>query len=805
MNAKLFIIRCPYTNTHLRFVPVDVQGENTRKTNSQARSHAIKQGLEKKRRAQQQRGLNFRATQSWINMPSFDVQDENQPISGADSGLPNIADVDQFRDVSQPVFSITDELVLPNFCSLYEASPDDPALFNATLLTFKYATSAVIDADFLGYQSRALGLIRMKMDSPNEAASESTLAAILLLAGIDARLTMPSHAQLHMNAVQQLLYIGQISGMRLAHEVKRAIFWQDLNVSVMTGTKRIVDHTTFPELEWKRDPSARDVFIVPAGFRNFAHLLPEELLDVFKDMNALQLIRDTLDGNCGAVSMTQVDNLQASIQSRLWGLPISSAFPYCCQLAAFLCAAILRCKKWRSSVIPSYLPSRLLETVRLASNEPVWDMYPDAVTWILHVGGAFASTEDDRLEYMQLLRANRAARHEETHTTWSELIKVFKRFVWSEKAFSEKMKAFWEEPLKIGTVTLSHRIGMPSLTRRRATDERIPTPMMKEYYSQRASVPGTLILAEGTFISPASCGGFGNAPGIWSEEQIARWRAITDEVHKKGCFIFCQLFGMGRAGDAETTARDGFPLLAPSAVPITEGSPVPREMTVEEIKQTIQEFATAAKNAIRAGFDGVECHGANGYLVDQFIQDTSNFRTDAYGGSVENRSRFVVEVLQAMVDAVGAERVGLRLSPWSTFQGMRMADPIPQFSDVIKKASQLHLAYLDLCESRVAGAVESGFTDTLDFAYKLWDRPILVAGGYTSQMAQQLVDKQYPDKDIVVLFGRSFIANPDLVFRIHQGLEFSPYNRATFYVKMSSKGYLDYPYSKEYLASLSAH
>lgn len=359
------------------------------------------------------------------------------------------------------------------------------------------------------------------------------------------------------------------------------------------------------------------------------------------------------------------------------------------------------------------------------------------------------------------------------------------------------------KPLKIGNIEVQHRVGMPALTRRRATDDRVPTPMMKEYYSQRASVPGTLLLAEGTFVSPA-CGGFPNAPGIWNDEQVQAWREVTDEVHRKGSFIFCQLFAMGRAADPAVSQQEGFPILAPSAIPIDEGAPVPRAMTTAEIRQTVRDFAAAARNAIAAGFDGVECHAANGFLLDQFLQDASNRRGDEYGGSVENRSRFVHEILQAVVEAVGGpDRVGLRLSPWSTFQGMRMADPVPQFADVIRKARQLDLAFLDLIESRVAGAtdLDDVVHDRLDFAYELWDGPLLVGGGFKEKVARELVDSEYPDKDIVVLFGRHFISNPDLVYRIKEGLEFSAYNRDTFYIQ-STVGYSDYPFSKEYVASV---
>lgn len=359
------------------------------------------------------------------------------------------------------------------------------------------------------------------------------------------------------------------------------------------------------------------------------------------------------------------------------------------------------------------------------------------------------------------------------------------------------------KPLKIGNVEVKHRIGMAPLTRCRATDDRVPTPMMKEYYGQRAAVPGTLILTEGTFVS-ANCGGFVNAPGIWREDQVTAWRTVTDEVHRKGSFIFCQLFSKGRAAEAEVARAEGVPIIAPSVIPIDGSAPVPRAMTIQEIKQTAHDFVEAAKNAIRAGFDGVEIHGANGYLLDQFLQDVSNQRDDEYGGSVENRSRLLGDIIKKVALAIGPERVGLRLSPWSTFQAMRMEDPIPQFTDVINKAKQSNIAYLHLVESRVAGSSDSGDTDTLDFAYRLWNGPFLIAGGYNPQGARELVDEKHRDKEILVIFGRFYVSNPDLVYRISKGLDLGAYNRETFYTPKSAVGYSDYPFSEEYLAAGAA-
>ncbi|KAF7562284.1 hypothetical protein G7046_g1872 [Stylonectria norvegica] len=356
------------------------------------------------------------------------------------------------------------------------------------------------------------------------------------------------------------------------------------------------------------------------------------------------------------------------------------------------------------------------------------------------------------------------------------------------------------DSLQIGNIRVQHRIAMAPLTRLRASDDRVPNSLMKEYYGQRAAAPGTLIITEGNFISP-NCGGFPNAPGIWREDQIEGWRTITDEIHSKGSFVFCQIFAMGRAADAEWAAKEGSPVLAPSAIPF-EGGAVPRAMTIAEIHQLVLDLAEASRKAIRAGFDGVEVHVANGYLLDQFLQDVSNQRNDIYGGSIENRSRLINEVLDAVVDAIGPKRVGLRLSPWSTFQGMKMEDHVPQYTDVINKANTFHLAYLHLIESRVVGTVDVDMHESLDFAFDIWNGPILIAGGYTPQDAQQMVDKKYPDKDIVVVFGRHFISNPDLVYRVKKGLALTPYDRSTFYVFKSPTGYSDYPFSKQYVESV---
>ncbi|KAG5802475.1 hypothetical protein H9Q74_009532 [Fusarium xylarioides] len=359
-------------------------------------------------------------------------------------------------------------------------------------------------------------------------------------------------------------------------------------------------------------------------------------------------------------------------------------------------------------------------------------------------------------------------------------------------------------PMKIGNIKVQHRIGMAPLTRLRATIDRVPNALMKEYYGQRASIPGTLIITEGTLVSPAAGGGFARTPGIWNQEQVSAWKDITDEVHRKGSFIFVQLFAMGRAATVEVAKDEGIDIIGPSAIPI-EGSPaLPRAMTLDEIHEMVEAFVTASENAIRAGFDGVEIHGANGYLLDQFLQDVSNHRDDKYGGSIENRSRLIAEILERVVQAIRPERVGIRLSPWSTFQSMRMKDPITQFTDIINKASRLNLAYLHFIESRVSGSQDSQDSsgEKLDFAYDLWKGPFLIAGGYKLKEAERLVDEEHPDKDIMVMFGRNFLANPDLVYRIKEGLELNPYERKTFY-SSDVEGYVDYPFAVRKDAAVS--
>ncbi len=356
-------------------------------------------------------------------------------------------------------------------------------------------------------------------------------------------------------------------------------------------------------------------------------------------------------------------------------------------------------------------------------------------------------------------------------------------------------------PLKIGQCELKHRLVMAPLTRFRAEDQsHVPLPFVAEYYAQRASVPGTLLITEATLISPRAAG-YANVPGIWSKEQIATWKRVTKAVHERGSYIYLQLWALGRTANPEVLAAEGgYDVVSSSPTPMDSDHAEPKEMSVKEIKGFVEDYAQAARNSIEAGFDGVEIHGANGYLVDQFTQDVCNLRTDDYGGSIENRSKFGLEVAKAVVDAVGADKTGIRLSPFSKFQGMHMEKPIPQFSHLIEGLKKLKLAYIHLVESRISGNADVEQTEKVDFAIDIWGKtsPVMIAGGFRPDSAKKAVNEEYKDHDIAVVFGRYFISNPDLPFRLEHNIDLAKYNRRTFYKAKSRDGYTDYPFSAEF-------
>ncbi|CAE6486364.1 unnamed protein product [Rhizoctonia solani] len=345
------------------------------------------------------------------------------------------------------------------------------------------------------------------------------------------------------------------------------------------------------------------------------------------------------------------------------------------------------------------------------------------------------------------------------------------------------------------------------LTRFRADDNHVHHDITVEYYAQRATTPGTLLISEATLISPEA-GGYNNVPGIWNQEQIAAWKKIVDAVHTKGSYIFLQLWATGRAADPRVLAKEGYPYVSSSASVLERHeypATPPRELSKTEIHHYIQSYAQAAKNAVtEAGFDGVEIHAANGYLIDQFNQDVCNKRTDEYGGSIENRSRFALEVLEAVVAAVGAKRTGIRFSPWTRFQGMRMKNPIPTFAYLVSEIAQRHsdLAYVHFIEPVASGSsgaedesrdkdpVNDTFTSN-DFARIIWQpRPFFSAGGFNPESAFLEAET----KDVCIVMGRYFISNPDLPERLRHGIPLSPYDRGTFYTAgpKAVKGYIDY-------------
>jgi NADPH2 dehydrogenase len=369
------------------------------------------------------------------------------------------------------------------------------------------------------------------------------------------------------------------------------------------------------------------------------------------------------------------------------------------------------------------------------------------------------------------------------------------------------------KPLKVGNFELQHRIVLPPLTRNRNDNNHTPLPLMVKYYADRASTPGTLIISEATAISHLE-EGQRNTPGFVSDSQVAAWSKIIDAVHAKGSFYFQQIWGLGRASTPAYMAERGMKYRSSSAVAMKGADATPEEMTEEEILDIIQSFVDTAKRVVTAGGDGVEIHAAHGYLLDQFISDAVNHRQDKWGGSIENRSRLFLEVVKAVVAAIGAERVAMRFSPYASFQDAEKSDIEGQYIYIIQELKKMNVpfAYMSLVEATgdpaaiVLGAQEVNKGKTLDFILEAWDNqsPVLVAGGYEPNSAAWAIEEHYQKWNVLVAFGRHFLANPDMVFRVQNGIELNKYNRSTFYKTMSEEGYNDYPFSKEFLATQSS-
>jgi N-ethylmaleimide reductase len=350
-------------------------------------------------------------------------------------------------------------------------------------------------------------------------------------------------------------------------------------------------------------------------------------------------------------------------------------------------------------------------------------------------------------------------------------------------------------PVRLGPYTLANRLVMAPLTRSRAKVNDAPGPVHAEYYAQRASAG--LIISEATQISPQGKG-YAWTPGIHSDEQVVGWKRVTDAVHAKGGRIFLQLWHVGRISHPSLQPDGGLPV-APSAIQPKgqaftehgfEPHPTPRALRTDEIPGIIEQYRHAAENARRAGFDGVEIHGANGYLLDQFLRDGTNKRTDAYGGPVENRARLMLEVAQAVVGVWGADRVGIRLSPVSPANDIADSDPERTFSYVIEQLSRLGLVYLHLVEGATQGPRDVPGAFDLHKLRRLFKGLYIANNGYDLEMA---IGARRTNAADLIAFGRPFIANPDLVERLRHGAPLNTPDRATFYGG-DEHGYTDYPF-----------
>ena len=349
-------------------------------------------------------------------------------------------------------------------------------------------------------------------------------------------------------------------------------------------------------------------------------------------------------------------------------------------------------------------------------------------------------------------------------------------------------------PMRIGELTLPNRIWMSAMTRTRATEDNVPTEVMADYFAQRAGAG--LIVTDCTAVSQQARGVI-RGPGIWRDDQIAGWRSVTERVHRKCGRIFCQIWHCGRV--AHPDMRDGDMPVAPSPIPargdffLPSGRvdfPVPRALGIEEIPGIIADFAQATRNARAAGFDGVELHGANGYLHDQFLQDGSNKRKDAYGGSAEHRARFMVETTQAMIEAWAAAHVGVRLSPSSTLYGADDSNKRETFGTVIEQLNALGIAYLTLLEPNAKDAEKGVQIPQVAETFRARVAvPLIVNTGFDKAKANAFIAAGKAD---AVAFGVPYIANPDLVERLRSDAPLNKPDPTTFYGK-GAKGYTDYP------------
>jgi N-ethylmaleimide reductase len=358
------------------------------------------------------------------------------------------------------------------------------------------------------------------------------------------------------------------------------------------------------------------------------------------------------------------------------------------------------------------------------------------------------------------------------------------------------------KPLQVGAIPLSHRIVMPPLTRMRAgRADGVPSPLAATYYSQRAT-EGGLIIAEATQISQQGQG-YPQTPGIYTPEQVAGWRNVTEATKSRGAIIFLQLWHVGRISHSSFQRDGGLPV-APSAIPPAGNAftsnfqrvpfETPHALELNEIKQIVADYRRAAENARQAGFDGIEIHAANGYLLEQFLADKSNQRNDEYGGSSENRARLLFEVLDAVSEVWPVDRVGVRLSPFSDVNGIADTDPAGLYTYVIKALAARGICYLHLIEPRVrAGVVEepndSSPRSVATLFRPVFSGPLIVSGGFSAESAEEALTAGTAD---LIAFGRAFIANPDLPKRLALRAPLNAPDKSTFYGG-GAAGYTDYP------------
>lgn len=363
------------------------------------------------------------------------------------------------------------------------------------------------------------------------------------------------------------------------------------------------------------------------------------------------------------------------------------------------------------------------------------------------------------------------------------------------------------QPQKVGRMLLKHRVVLPPLTRCRADDKtRVPNDMMAEYYRQRSQEPGTLLISEASPVS-LQADGYNGVPCIFSAEQVEGWKKIANAVHSNKSFLFVQLWYIGRSAIPRVLRGHGLDVVSASAVPLVHmpgfGEPedivTPRALTKDEILQLKKDFVNAANNAIAAGADGVEIHGANGYIFDQFLHENVNHRTDEYGGSIENRARLLLEVIDEVSAAIGPDRVGVRISPWGDFGDVDPGiSPIPQWSYLVAEIERRaqegkRIAYIHAVEPRISGVAENTRykdvkNDLNEFITDIW-KGIFIRCGALADTAEKVAEAH---PNTLVAIGRYFISNADIVSRLRNKQPLTKYKRELFYTP-GPEGYIDYP------------